>query len=102
MSAINKNVALFLDSKDNVAILLDSVLKGDLIFLKGTEKSVQATQPIETGHKIALTHIEKSAAIIKYGQQIGIATTDIKPGEWIHLHNMESVYDKEFKKRIEV
>ena len=94
------NIALVLDSADNVATLLSDTDEGDSIILKGSEKKLRTAGPIEIGHKIALSPINKGEDIIKYGQRIGIATAGIKPGEWIHLHNMESVYDKEFKKRI--
>ena len=102
MSTTKRNIALLLDSKDNVAILLNTVSSGDIVMLKGTDETIKTAEPIKTGHKAALIHIKSGSAIIKYGQQIGIATADINPGEWIHLHNMESAYDKEFKKRIEV
>ena len=45
---------------------------------------------LETGHKIALSDIEKSADIIKYGYPIGFATEDIKKGESVHSHNMKT------------
>lgn len=94
-------IALVLDPADNAATLLSDAGKGDRITLKGSEGDIISDGVIETGHKIALSHIEKGKDIIKYGQRIGVATTDIKPGEWIHLHNMESVYDKSFIKRID-
>ncbi|MDQ6598863.1 SAF domain-containing protein [Bacillus salipaludis] len=27
--------------------------------------------------------------ILKYGEVIGLATTDIEPGEHVHIHNLE-------------
>lgn len=94
-------IALVLDPADNTATLLCDTGKGNRIALKGSEGYILSEDVIETGHKIALSHIAKGNDIIKYGQRIGVSTTDIKPGEWIHLHNMESVYDKEFQKRID-
>ena len=101
MQTSNTNSALVLDSADNVATLLSDAGEGDTITLKGSEGEMKTVESIETGHKIALSPINKGQDIIKYGQRIGIATATIKPGEWIHLHNMESIYDKEFKKRID-
>jgi len=101
MSNSAPKIALVLDPADNAATLLSNAGKGDRITLKGSEGDMLSDGVIETGHKIALSHIKVGKDIIKYGQRIGVATSDIKPGEWIHLHNMESVYDKEFKKRIE-
>ncbi len=45
---------------------------------------------LETGHKIALSDIEKGADVIKYGYPIGFATEDIKKGENVHSHNMKT------------
>jgi len=52
--------------------------------------SVTLTNDIPYGHKIALTDIPKGEAIVKYGEQIGIATTDIRAGQHVHVHNVES------------
>ena len=30
---------------------------------------------------------------MKYGVVIGCATKEIKMGQWVHLHNMKSLYD---------
>ena len=45
---------------------------------------------IKRGHKIALTDIKKDDQIIKYGHSIGHAIKDIKKGEHVHSHNMET------------
>lgn len=45
---------------------------------------------IKKGHKIATIDISKGSEIIKYGHSIGHATKDIKKGEWVHSHNMET------------
>jgi len=52
--------------------------------------SVTLTNDIPYGHKIALTDIPKGEAIVKYGEHIGIATTDIRAGQHVHVHNVES------------
>lgn len=43
---------------------------------------------LEDGHKYALCDIAQGENIIKYGQPIGHATTDIKKGEHVHTHNI--------------
>jgi altronate dehydratase len=43
------------------------------------------------GHKIAIKNIEEGGAIIKYGVKIGVATTEIKKGEHVHIHNVDEV-----------
>src|SRR5690554_3827093 len=45
---------------------------------------------IPTGHKIARSKIAAGDPVIKYGDPIGIATADIKPGDWVHSHNMKT------------
>lgn len=44
----------------------------------------------ETGQKYALRDIGKGEAVIKYGFPIGIASADIRAGEWIHSHNLKT------------
>ncbi len=59
---------------------------------------------LNDGHKYALADIAKGENIIKYGQPIGHATTDIKKGEHVHSHNiatnlsgkMEYTYNKSY------
>lgn len=43
---------------------------------------------LEDGHKYALRDIRVGENIIKYGNPIGHATTDIKKGEHVHSHNL--------------
>jgi len=39
------------------------------------------------GHKIATAPMAKGAAVVKFGQPIGLATVDIAVGEHVHSHN---------------
>jgi len=94
-------VALVLDSRDNVATLLGEAEKNETIKLKGTEGEIHLLDTIGFCHKVSLKHIKSGQEIFKYGQKIGIATEDIQPGEWIHLHNMTSAVDLTLKKRIQ-
>lgn len=81
--------------EDNVATLLDDVGVGSVaIHGASGQKSIQAVQPIALGHKIALAFVPAGAFILKYGVPIGIATGDIHPGEWVHLHNCRSQVDE--------
>lgn len=49
---------------------------------------------IPAGHKYALRDIKTGETVIKYGQIIGRATTDIKEGDWVHTHNVKSHLDE--------
>lgn len=42
----------------------------------------------ERGHKFATTAIQTGVPIVKLGEQIGIATHPIEPGDHVHSHNV--------------
>ena len=67
---------------DSVGVALVSLKKGE------EAEGVILSEDIEKGHKFALKSINKGDKVIKYGEVIGRATADIKPGEHIHSHNM--------------
>ena len=52
--------------------------------------SVQLTEAIPLGHKLALTDITTGQEIIEYGQRVGLATRDIRRGDHVHVHNVRS------------
>ncbi len=82
-----------IDPRDNVATLLDT--GGGTIEVAGQDgASVEAPQSIERGHKVALRAIGKGGEVVKFGVPIGRATGDIAVGEWVHLHNCESLVDE--------
>jgi len=75
--------------KDNVAIALQALKKGDALTLPGGDSlSVQTDIPF--GHKLALMDIADGSAILKYGEAIGRAKGLIRRGEWVHTHNLAS------------
>lgn len=80
---------------DNVATALEPLHPGS-VQLRGDrmEPEVKAVEEIPAGHKIALRDIAAGEEIFKYGVVIGRATTDIRKGNWVHLHNICSVYDE--------
>lgn len=69
---------------------------------------LKEAEGVPAGHKKAIKAIKKGEAIIKYGNPIGVATTDIAEGEWVHTHNiktglgdlLEYNYEPEFKEII--
>ena len=93
--------ALVLNDRDNVATVLCDTATDDILALKGSGGTVRVNEKVPYGHKAALRKIDKDEAVVKYGHRIGIATTDIAPGDWVHLHNMTSAFDVTFKKRID-
>jgi len=71
-----------LDPADNVAIAVDVLQPGDEAI------GVAARERILRGHKIALRRIAAGEPILKFGQLIGVARSDIAPGDWVHEHNV--------------
>ena len=83
--------AIVVDKKDNVATALCQLEQGSDI-RTGTEDcitEVELLQTIPSGHKLALKDIEAGEPIIKYGELIGLATTKIRKGEHVHVHNVQ-------------
>ncbi|MCQ2787321.1 MAG: altronate dehydratase family protein, partial [Bacilli bacterium] len=68
---------LIINKKDNVGVSL----KADKVKL---------------GHKVALKDIKKGSQVIKYGEVIGIAKSNIKKGDWVHSHNLASHLNQKF------
>jgi altronate hydrolase len=77
---------LILDPRDNIAVCLVDLNKGDLI--EQDEISITVLNNIPRGHKIASRPIEKSEGIIKYGERMGHAVVPIALGEHVHVHNI--------------
>ena len=50
-------------------------------------RGLAVTQRIPAGHKVATRPIPLGEPVRKFDQIIGFATTDIAPGEHIHVHN---------------
>lgn len=84
---------IVMDTTDNCATALEDIEQGEEVIYNGRKFIIN--QPIPLGHKFALIDIKKDNHVKKYGQRIGIATEDIKLGDWIHTHNIISYYLKE-------
>ena len=85
--------ALMLSEKDNVATAIEDLAVGtDVPVRLGREvRHIRAVGEIPFGFKMAITEIIKGSAAVKYGEEIGIATSDIKKGEKVHIHNLAGV-----------
>lgn len=81
---------LLLDERDNVAVALTKIARGEQV--EGDGFSVRATAAIPLGHKIAVRPIAAGEKVVKYGASIGSATCDIAPGDHVHIHNLRSDY----------
>jgi len=84
--------AMMVNPNDNVAVVIEVISKGDLVIIKmeGDTKELEAKEAIPIYHKVAISDIPCSWAVIKYNEQIGIALKDIKMGTHVHTHNLGS------------
>jgi altronate dehydratase small subunit len=90
------NVECFqIEKEDNVATLLQDAVDFEPIVVRGAGGGITLStiESIRAGHKVALQPIAAGERVIKYGFPIGEATHEIRPGEWVHLHNCRSFYD---------
>lgn len=78
-----KEYAIKVNEDDNVATAISN-LKKDMLCL-----GVSLLEDIKQGHKFATCDILKNQPVIKYASHIGVASKDIKKGEWVHIHNIE-------------
>ncbi|MEX0611136.1 MAG: UxaA family hydrolase [Pirellulales bacterium] len=87
--------ALRLHADDNVAVALANIEPGRIEILgSGDGALVTAQEPISQGHKLALRPIAEREALLKYGVAIGVATSPIAAGAWVHTHNCRSGLDE--------
>ena len=77
--------------QDNVAVALSNIPKGTVIQVQCWDWSitVKLVSDIEFGHKFAVRAIPAGGDVIKYGEVIGAAVTEIAAGEHVHVHNVE-------------
>ncbi len=71
---------------DNVAVALADIRAGE----RFDEFSLIAAEDVARGHKIALCEIRAGEPIVKYGNPIGLAKSDIATGTWVHVHNVRT------------
>jgi altronate dehydratase small subunit len=81
-----------LNPKDNVATTLAPLKAGQVLELPVGGRTVRITLAADVpfGHKFGLTQIAPGAEVIKYGEVIGTATVAIRPGDYVHVHNVAS------------
>ncbi|MDR1243475.1 MAG: UxaA family hydrolase [Deltaproteobacteria bacterium] len=90
-----RNIVL-INKKDNVVTCLRAFVQGETLSINNKEIKLNADIPVF--HKLAIADIGKSGLCYKYGEVIGCATTDIKAGDHVHMHNIESTRGRGDKK----
>ncbi len=81
---------LRLSPKDNVCAVTTTLALGEKVLIDG--QSITVDHRIPTGHKVAVVPIATGEKVLKYGIPIGSATAAIRPGEYVHTHNLKSDY----------
>ncbi len=86
------NNAIIANTNDNVATVVQELWSGDDLKVDGNNGSInfKVREDIPCFHKIALVDIQKGEDVVKYGEVIGAALEDIKVGQHVHVHNVES------------
>lgn len=86
--------ALVIHPDDNVANLIGSGVRGQQVecLLEDGQHAATVTllDDIPANHKVARSDIRAGSPVIKYGLSIGRAVCDIRQGEHVHVHNVES------------
>ena len=86
------NKVVVLGESDNVGTCLAQVDAGTAVEVPpGTGNTLVVNDDVPFGHKIAIKDIPAGADVLKYGEVIGRASSDIERGAWVHIHNIESV-----------
>lgn len=83
---------LLLDARDTAAVAVTPIQPGAAVEVRrgsGTVRVVAETL-IPFGHKIAVASMGAGDPVVKYGEVIGYATTPIRPGQHVHVHNVRS------------
>ena len=80
-----------LSDKDNVATTLEGIEAGAAVSVRlGKEvRNIKTLESIPFGFKVAVEGIARGTNVVKYGESIGIASSTIKKGELVHIHNLE-------------
>lgn len=84
--------AILLNVADDVATAIVELPAQESVTVSLDDRSVEVVlaEEIQFGHKFALRDIAQGEPILKYGLPIGNALTDIRAGEWVHVHNCRS------------
>jgi altronate dehydratase small subunit len=84
--------AIMMEGMDNVVTVVEPIEAPAEIVVEaaGGKVVVHVTDNIPFGHKFAIRDIREGGLILKYGEPIGVARVDIKAGQHVHVHNLES------------
>ena len=83
------------DAEDTVGVVVvEHVKAGQEVtgWIMETDETIiiKALLEVPLGHKLALADIKNKDTIIKYGNDIGRAVSDIPKGGYVHVHNVKT------------
>ena len=83
------------DAADTVGVVVVEQVKAGQEatgWIMETDETVTIKPLVEVplGHKLALADIKNEDTIIKYGNDIGRAVSDIPKGGYVHVHNVKT------------
>src|SRR5438552_89372 len=78
------DLTIRLHPQDDVVIARVELPAGTLV----AKENVRAAVRIPPGHKIAVRDVAQGRPVHRYNQIIGFATSDIKAGQHVHVHNL--------------
>ena len=82
------NAFIRASEKDSLVTCVKAMQKGESIVVDGDV--IEILEDIPVYHKVAVADIKKGEPVYKYGEVMGVASRDIRRGEWAHVHNIES------------
>lgn len=77
---------------DAVAVAVRNVDPGPRLagYLDETDDvTLEVVTPVPWGHKVALCDVASGEDVVEYGVVIGRATSDIRTGDYVHVHNLK-------------
>ena len=83
------------DANDTVGVVVvEKVLAGEKVsgWIMESDQTitVEVLEDVPLGHKLALTEIKNEDTIVKYGNDIGRAISDIPKGGYVHVQNVKT------------
>jgi len=86
----NDSGVLYLAPGDNIAVATSELPAGTEVEVAGAR--LKLLSGVDIGHKFSVHAIKSGERVVKYGAPIGSASADIAPGEYVHIHNLNSDY----------
>jgi altronate dehydratase small subunit len=88
---------LMLAEGDDVLIATADLAPGRHLASNGS--SIELTEPVRLGHKVAARPLAAGEPVVRYGMPIGSMTAAVMAGTWVHTHNLASDYIVTYSQR---